>query len=66
MSEIVVSVSSRVAAGLALYPMDSHKFSHSEEYGANIAALFSDTEIFHSSRYKGIGLNVSSTNFEWL
>jgi hypothetical protein len=66
MSEMVVSVSSPVAAGLALYPMDSHKLSHSEEGDANIAAVFSGTVTFHSSRYKEIGLNVSSTNFEWL
>jgi len=40
---MVVSVSSPVAAGLALYPMDSHKLSHSEEGDANIAAVFSGT-----------------------
>jgi hypothetical protein len=63
---MVVSFSSRVAAGLALYSMDSHKLSHSEEGDANIAVVFSGTITFHSSRFKEIGLNVSSTNFKWL
>jgi hypothetical protein len=66
MSETIVSVSSHFAVGLSSGSIDSHKLCHSEEGGANIAAVFSGTVIFHSSRYKEIGLNLSSTNLEWL
>jgi hypothetical protein len=66
MSEICVSVSSHFAVGLALVSIDLHKLCHPEESGANIVAVFSGTVTFHSSRYKEIGLKVSSTNFEWL
>jgi hypothetical protein len=66
MPEVVLFVSSRVAAVLALYPVDSHKLPHSENGGANFAAVFSGTVTFRSSRYKEIELNVSPTNFERL
>jgi len=65
MYKMGVSVLSGFAVGLALYSIDSHKLCHTEKGGANIAAVFSGTVTFHSSRYKEIGLNVSSTNFEW-
>jgi hypothetical protein len=66
MSEMGANVSSSFAVGLALDSIDLHKLCNSEESCANIVSVFSGTVTFHSSRYKEIGLKVSSINFEWL